>query len=380
MPEDHGFRENIGIAVDGGGIKGAIVAHGLIELENILGVERLLDAPQLKVVAGTSTGALIASSIAAGLSGTEILEMYRAFGEAAFAQPGPMRPFGNYVPFLSNREYSAKCQRRLEKFPGIGDLLVYALFPARYSFKPLRKVLRDTLTTHPMPNNDPTLAEVGEHLRATSHGPTLIITATEVTQRRTHFFKTTADEQYGNMKLADAMLASSCIPTYFPPIPLPVAEEDGKRLLVDGGVGEFGNPAFVVAWELCDLRNSDTSRHYDPEKTTVISLGTGTLAPAAAQRVFGGADNWWALKWVPRSLDIFTDSAIRQQSRNVISGYPNIDLRRYQVSQKQTISADNVHLIDTVLKDLGLEMRELIRQNRHALHPDPDLRHNPEGI
>ncbi|NDJ77624.1 MAG: hypothetical protein GYB65_15340, partial [Chloroflexi bacterium] len=38
-------REHIGIAVDGGGIKGAIVAQGLIELEQKLGVPRLIDAP-----------------------------------------------------------------------------------------------------------------------------------------------------------------------------------------------------------------------------------------------------------------------------------------------------------------------------------------------
>jgi hypothetical protein len=46
------IRENIGIAVDGGGIRGAIVARGLIELEEIPDVKHLVDSPCLKVVAG----------------------------------------------------------------------------------------------------------------------------------------------------------------------------------------------------------------------------------------------------------------------------------------------------------------------------------------
>ena len=40
---DYGLRKHIGIAIDGGGVRGAIVAHGIIELENILGTRPLID-------------------------------------------------------------------------------------------------------------------------------------------------------------------------------------------------------------------------------------------------------------------------------------------------------------------------------------------------
>jgi len=65
----YGIREHIGVAVDGGGVRGAIVAQGIIELERLLGVDRLIDSPRVKVFAGTSTGSLIAVALAAGLSG-----------------------------------------------------------------------------------------------------------------------------------------------------------------------------------------------------------------------------------------------------------------------------------------------------------------------
>lgn len=371
-------RENVGIAVDGGGVKGAIVAQGLIELERVLGVERLIDAPQLKVIAGTSTGSLIASAIAAGMSGAEILDLYHTLSARAFSKAGPLCPFGK-VP-LGLIPVPISLVRLVSKIPlDIGEVILYALLPARYSFDPLRATLRELLRAHPVPNDNPTLAQVGEHLATQPGRPTLIITAAEVSARRTHFLKTNPQEHYGHMRLVDAMLASSCIPTYFPPIALPTNDPD-RRWLVDGGVGSFGNPALVVAWELCDPRNPDASRRYDPAQTTIFSFGTGTVTRDVYRRTFGNPLRWWALDWVSRVLDMFTDTAIREQSRNIVYTYEGIDLRRFQVALDRPIAADEFDKIDTVLAAKGEELRELLRDNRHALHPDPDLRHDPEGI
>ncbi len=374
----YGIREHIGVAVDGGGVRGAIVAQGIIELERLLGVDRLIDSPRVKVFAGTSTGSLIAVALAAGLSGEELLAFYRSLGADIFAQPGPLRPFGRQIPLLSRVRLPNRLAALLERLP-LGDIVLYALLPARYSFDPLRAVIGRILQDHPIPNADPTLGEAGDYLRQTTHGPTVIITATEVAARRTHFLKTTATEQYRHMKLIDAMLASSCIPTYFPPIELP-AGEPVKRWLVDGGVGIFGNPALVTAWELCDPRNPDDTRRYNPAQTTVFSFGTGTVPAAIYQRTFGDASRWWALEWIERVIDIFMDTAIRQQSRDLVFAYPEIDLRRFQVALPEVIDPDRFDLIDTVLDDKGRELRELVRENRHALHPDPAQRYDPEGI
>ena len=85
-------RDNIGIAIDGGGIRGVMVAQALQQLETELKVERLIDSPQVKVVAGTSTGAIIAAAIALGLSAKEIVGLYQSLGKAFSPKWAPSNP------------------------------------------------------------------------------------------------------------------------------------------------------------------------------------------------------------------------------------------------------------------------------------------------
>lgn len=382
-PTLHNIRDNIGIAIDGGGIRGIIVAHAIIELEQLLGVERLIDSPKVKVFAGTSTGALISFGLAAGMRGQELLNLYQSLGDTVFSKAGTLRPFGQFIPLLSHIPFPVGLQRLIERLPfGIGDLLLYTLFPARYSFDPLRETLLGLIKERPseyIPNANPTLRELGRHLEGNFGGQTVIITATEVSQRRTHFLKTNAGERFANMKVVDAVLASSAIPTYWEPIALPTDDEP-PALVVDGGVGSFGNPAFVTAWEMCDDANPDENRHYDPKNTTIFSFGTGTLDRETYRRTNGDPKKWWALQWSQRALDIFYDSALREQSRSIVFAYEGIDLRRFQVKLPRNVSADGFNMVDTVLNDKGKEMRQLVRENRHALNEDPALRNDPEEI
>ena len=390
QPAQHNFRENIAIAIDGGGIKGIIVAHALIELEQMLGVERLIDAPQLKVISGTSTGALLAFGIAAGMTGAELVEVYTTLGEVVFSKPGPFAPLGNQLPIPYLPTILLRLFRRLPA--SLRDFALYPLFPARYSFDPLRETLANLIASRPaefMPNANPTLRELGlnlEKLRDPDEpniekrdGTTLIFTATEISGRETHFLKTSAYESFPHMKVVDAVLASSAIPTYWEPVALPT-EDNPPRLLVDGGVGVFGNPAFVAAWEMCDRHNRDPRRHYDPEKTTVISFGTGTYTRDEYRKLNHDPRKWWALQWVQRVPDLFGDNAIREQSRNIVYTYPGIDLRRFQVPLTQKVGADSFHLVDKVLIPAGKQMQQLVKEDRHALRQNLNDRNDPEGI
>lgn len=379
---DYGLREHIGIAVDGGGVRGAIVAHGIIELENILGARPLIDDPRVKVLAGTSTGSLIAAGLALGLTGEEILALYTQLGKRAFSQAGTLRPFGARIPLLSRARLPIGTVRALEKLPlSIGEVLLYLLMPARYSFDPLRAIIRETLAKHAVLGADPTLAEVGAYLQAKPNRPTLIITAVEVGARQTRFLKTTPSETYGQMKLADALLASSCIPTYFDPIPIPPPPgARPTRWLVDGGVGNFGNPALVVAWEMCEPLSQ--ARGYDPAQVTLYSFGTGYVPTEIYDRAYGMAPRWWALDWAIRATDLFVDDTIREQARNLVAQYRGIDLRRFQVLLDRVVDPDRFDLLDGYLMQKGEQLRRLVRQNRHALRPpdEVDQRHDPEQI
>lgn len=379
---DYGLRDHIGIAIDGGGVRGAIVAHGIIELENILGTRPLIDDPRVKVLAGTSTGSLIAASLALGLTGEQILALYTQLGERAFSQAGTLRPYGVRIPLLSRARLPIGVVRALEKVPlSIGELLLYLLMPARYSFGPLRAIIRETLGNHPVLGANPTLAEVGAYLRAKPNQPTLIITAVEVAARQTRFLKTTSTETYERMTLTDALLASSSIPTYFDPIPLPATSgRRPTRWLVDGGVGNFGNPALVVAWEMCEPLGS--GRGYNPADVTLYSFGTGFAPAEVYEKEYGSARNWWALDWSLRAADLFVDDTIREQARNLIGQYRGIDLRRFQVLLDRVVEPDRFDLLDDYLMQKGEQLRRLVRQNRHALRSTEDItqRHDPERI
>ena len=378
---DYGLRKHIGIAIDGGGVRGAIVAHGIIELENILGTRPLIDDPRVKVLAGTSTGSLIAASLALGLTGEQILTLYTQLGERAFSKAGTLRPFGVRIPLLSRARLPIRVVRALEKAPlSIGEVLLYGLMPARYSFDPLREIIRETLAGHSLGQN-PTLAEVGAYLRAKPNQPELIITAVEVGARQTRFLKTTPSETYGRMTLIDAMLASSAIPTYFDPVPIPPTNGSRPtRWLVDGGVGNFGNPALVVAWEMCEPPGM--GRGYDPADVTLYSFGTGFPPTEIYEKEYGTPRDWWALDWAIRATDLFVDDTIRETTRNLLAQYRGIDLRRFQVLLDRVVEPDRFDLLDDYLMIKGEQLRRLVRQNRHALRSpdDVDQRHDPEQI
>ena len=376
-------RENIAITIDGGGVKGAMVAYGIIELEKYLGLEEgqpLVSDPRVKVLAGTSTGSILASGLAIGMTGKQLVAMYKALGEVVFGKPGPLRPFGNTVPLLSKLQLPMGVIRFIEKFPVFGEILVYSMYPARYSLEPLRDVLRKELenivgadTAHY------TMSQLGDYLQANTAGkPTLIITAMEVLARKTRFIKSTSVSSFKDFELVEAIVASSCIPTYFPPVPIsPKSGETPTRYLVDGGVGNFENPAFVAAWEMCYPQNPDENRRYDPETVTIYSFGTGYQPTEVYRKKFGLPTNWWALDWSQRVIDMFLVDAVREQSRTLISTYQGIDLRRFQLVFDQFVSADDFTLVDTYLKEKGAVLQERIRNNQHAL---TGIQFDPEGI
>ncbi len=369
-------RDNIGIAVDGGGVKGAIVAHGLIELEDQLGTRPLINDPRVKVIAGTSTGAVIAASLAIGMTGQEILDLYEQLGQQVFSKGGRFRPFGATIPLLSRLHLPIGLVRFLDKLPlDIGEFFLYMLLPARYSFDPLRDVMLRQLAKHPAPNTHPTVRELGQFLSGKPHQPRIVMTAVEVAARQTRFIKTTSTDEFADMKLVEAVLASSCIPTFWDPISVPTG--DGKRFLVDGGVGNFGNPAEVVARE---LMHPYADQQVDPNNVTLFSFGTGFLPEEAYRKAANPVTKWWALDWATRSADLFINDALRDASRDVVAQYPGLDFRRFQTTLEKQVAADNFNEIGGILKTLGLQLRERIRLNQHALSAPPGNPFDPEGI
>ena len=218
------FRRNIAVAVDGGGIRGLMVAKALGMVEQKLG-RPLHDI--VRLTAGTSTGSIIAAGLASGLTAERIFNLYVDLGQKIFQK-------------------------------GIRTAL-WPVFNHRYARDPLEDALQENFGGK----------TIGDLWKATP--PTdIVLTTFDIVENRTRFIKS-YKSQYQDWPLVKALLASAAAPTYFPSV-------DGR--FIDGGVGSYNNPCYLAAYEI------QFSMPWKPEETTLISIGTGrepgSIKPGAA--------------------------------------------------------------------------------------------------
>ena len=239
------FRNHVAIAIDGGGIKGVMVARALAILEDHLGQSA---HEVFRLAAGTSTGSIISACVGAGLSGAQIHRLYRELGATVFRKT---------------------CRARL-----------WPLTRYRYPHGPLDAALRRHIGEMAM----------GEFWSADP--PTdVVITVFDLVENRTRFIKPWKEE-YGGWPVVRAVLASSSVPAYFPTV-------EGRY--VDGGVGSYANPCYLAAYE------ARFCLGWDPAETTLISLGTGRdphrLQPGDADRFWAWDWIWPVLGGFLQSAD-----------------------------------------------------------------------------
>ena len=208
------FRKHVALAVDGGGIRGTMVAKALAVVEAELG-QPCSDLFQLS--AGTSTGSIISAAIGAQIPAVRMHELYVRLGGTIFRK--------------SWRAY-------------------WPLAHYKYPNEPLVAALRDTL-------GEGTMGEFWTEARKMD----VVITVRDLVENRTRFVKPWKDE-YRPWKVWHAVLCSCSVPTYFPVV-------DGRY--VDGGVGAYTNPCYLAAYE------AQMCLNWDPKDTTLISIGTGRV-------------------------------------------------------------------------------------------------------
>src|SRR5919205_1551196 len=79
-----GMPQRYLLSIDGGGIRGIIPAVALVKLESTTG---RLTRDIFSFVAGTSTGAIIAAAVAAGIPAPRILNLYLNRSREVFTGP-----------------------------------------------------------------------------------------------------------------------------------------------------------------------------------------------------------------------------------------------------------------------------------------------------
>jgi patatin-like phospholipase/acyl hydrolase len=267
------------LAVDGGGIRGIVPATMLVELQQRL-ARPLVEC--FDIVAGTSTGGLVASAVCApdGRGGArytpaQILEFYERDCTQIFH-----RSLVWTVTSLGGM--------RRPKYPAAG---IDAFLAARFGDLQLKDALRP-----------------------------LLLVSYDLARRAPWVFSSVlaAEEAGRNYYVRDACRATTAAPTYFPAATVRSFAGDSREL-VDGGVcaNDPALAAFVVA-----------DRLFPGRPALIVSFGTGNVtAPidgAAAQR-------WGVVGWAWHLLDLLTtgQSAMSEASLRKLVGVTARDGSRY---------------------------------------------------
>lgn len=208
------------LSLDGGGIQGAFTASLLAEIEEHTDV-RITD--YFDLIAGTSTGGIIALGLGLGFSAREVSEFYQEHGTDIFPE--------------AHRRFTRLLRRVIKPAP----------------LDPLADALDGVF-------GDRRLGEASVRL---------VVPSFNVVNGKVHLFKTAHHPRFRrdyNWRARNVALATSAAPTYFQAF----VDGDGNRF-VDGGVWA-NNPSAVALNEAAGVLG------VQPDRIEVLSIGT-TSAP-----------------------------------------------------------------------------------------------------
>jgi patatin-like phospholipase/acyl hydrolase len=255
-PADRSFKI---LALDGGGIKGVYTAEMMRLCEEAFG--KKLSAT-FDMIAGTSTGGIIALGLGLGISAEEIAVFYRDDGRKIFP-PLPEGVLGKLWQFLTwmggpklnHEELEAALRRRFEDHL-LGEAITRLVIPA------------------------------------------FMMPKTEIA-----VFKTDHHEDFRNDHLTPmwkVARATSAAPTYLKGL----EHEESGRIFIDGGVWA-NNPVMVA------LVDALTAYDVSPDQVEVFSVGTGN-APFTLRKdkVLSGLIAW--REAIKAAMFLTTDNATAQ--------------------------------------------------------------------
>ncbi len=245
------------LSLDGGGIRGLVTCRWLEGVDGALSVAGRPEIPaSFDLLAGSSTGALIACGLALGRSPQELAGLYRTRRHDIF-------------PGIARRLWS-RTTRLLSQGPSA----------PRYDGRGLEAVLADVFGD----------ARLGD-LRV----PTLV-TAYDTISRKPVVFKS-FKPAHADLRVRDVCRATCAAPTYFPAHPLHV--EGADRALIDGGIVANNPTACAIAEALRKDPAVDRTRDL-----VVLSVGSGERIRPIDLRA---AREWGALEWAVPIIDVLFD-------------------------------------------------------------------------
>jgi patatin-like phospholipase/acyl hydrolase len=242
------------LALDGGGIRGLITIEVLAEIEGLLREEsgagdQFVLADYFDYIAGTSTGAVIATCLSVGMSVDRIRDFYVENATDMFDKASLLARF-RYK--YEDDRLAARLRRELGEGTTLGSEQLRTL---------LLIVMRNATTDSPWPISNNPAAKYN-----------------------------LPDRAFRNLDIPlwQLVRASTAAPTFFPPEVIDIG--GGKSFVfVDGGVTMYNNPAFQL-FLMATLEPYNLAWTTGEEQMLLISIGTGT-SPRANEDLQPGEMN-----------------------------------------------------------------------------------------
>lgn len=243
------------LALDGGGLRGILTLGMLEHIERLLAErhgtgDKFRLAHYFDLIAGTSTGAIIAAGLAKGMSVAEVLSEYRSLGEKVFEK----------------------------------SLFRKGVFRAKYDAEALSKELRRVYGPKTTLGSDALLTGLVIVTKRLDSGSPWPI----VNNPRGRYFNGDGNGRIGNGDFAlwQVVRASTAAPMFFDPEKLVIAEAKGREAqvgnFVDGGVSPYNNPA-LQALMVATLDGYSIGWPTGADRLMLVSLGTGSPDPAVSE-------------------------------------------------------------------------------------------------
>jgi len=233
------------LALDGGGIRGALTLGYVQKIEDILRKQhgndpafRLCD--YFDLIGGTSTGSIIASCLAIGMSTKEITDMYFDLGGKIF---GKKYKWWNIFQ--------------------VGDYI-----HANYDEKPLEEALKNVFKEIKLGGDEIKTGLCIVTKRADTNSVWPLINHPEGK------YYSSADGMNKDILLWKAVRASAAAPTYFIPQVIDVGGGLHEAAFVDGGVSMANNPALQLLM-IATLHGFPFHWQLGADNILLVSIGTG---------------------------------------------------------------------------------------------------------
>ncbi len=333
------------LALDGGGIRGALTLGFLEKIESILRKREnnpdLLLCDHFDMIGGTSTGAIIAAGLSIGMTAKDIKDLYLDLGDKIFG-----RKYSLFFNFFKRSR-------------------------AKFDFRPLEKALTEVFGDITMGSD-----KIRTNLCIVAKRADTLSTWPIINNPKGKYY-----EKNKGMLLRKVVRASAAAPSYF--IPQKIDVGGGEiGAFIDGGVSLANNPSFQV-FLVATLKGFKYNWETGADKLSILSVGTGTYTKRYDPDKIAKKN---LLGWASMIPELFMEDAnyLNQTILQYLSESPAPrvidreigDLRDDLLTAKPALSyiRYNVKLEENELNSLGMQFTDeelkSLREMSHAQNKD----------